>query len=168
MDKNALIKPLLEGPEKLARLLEENRSRLGKSYGPGKWTIQQIVSHLADCETIFVTRFLKCIGEEGQPQTPFDENRWAAELKYTERPVELSLQMLQSARAVLAWYVENLPVETLARTSLHPHYGPQTAGRIAARAVIHFEHHFGQIEAAAAGKGWAKDPELEKKLALPY
>lgn len=168
MSKNTLVKPLLDGPEKLAALLAKHPGKLTQSYGPGKWTAHEIVSHLADCEVVMLNRFFKCIGEPGQPQIPFDHDGWITALKSAERPVELSLQMLRAIRAIYAWYVENLTDEALARTSEHPNYGPQTAGRIAARAVIHFEHHLGQIECALEGRAWAKDAELEAKLGLPY
>ncbi|NJK92555.1 MAG: hypothetical protein HC904_12435, partial [Blastochloris sp.] len=125
-------------------------------YAPGKWTVRQVVAHLADTEIVFLYRFLKGIGEPGSPIVAFEQDDWVRELEAERRPMSLSLQMMSTARMGLAHYVSTLPEDKLARTSVHPHYGPQSARRIAERCVEHFDHHLEQIQAALEGRVWTK------------
>lgn len=47
------------------------------SYGPGKWTIAQVLQHMIDTERVFSYRAM-CIGRgEQQPLPGFDENAYA-------------------------------------------------------------------------------------------
>ena len=77
-----------DGPivEMLERQCEETLSLLrslpadkaGHAYAPGKWTVAELVGHVADSERVFAYRAL-CFGRgETQPQPGFDEKIYAA------------------------------------------------------------------------------------------
>lgn len=77
-----------DGPivEALARQLEDTLRLLrglpaemaAHAYAPGKWTVAELVGHVADSERVFAYRAL-CFARGGtQPQPGFDENVFAA------------------------------------------------------------------------------------------
>ncbi len=60
---------------------------LAKSYGPGKWTVHQILLHLADGEAVLLWRVCRAIAESGSTVEGFDQDAWVARLDYANRPL---------------------------------------------------------------------------------
>ena len=83
------ILPLLVGQvDDVRRVLgpvEEQRA--GHRYAEGKWSIRQVVGHLADTERLFAYRAL-CFARGEQQQLPgFDENAYVAEGGFDSVPL---------------------------------------------------------------------------------
>jgi hypothetical protein len=68
----SLLAPLLAAP-----LLTENAERLSQRPMPGKWSIREIVAHLADCEIAFGFRLRQGMAEPEVPMQPWDQEAWA-------------------------------------------------------------------------------------------
>jgi hypothetical protein len=79
--------PLKEGaavPRKLERLLKGvPASKLRKRPAPGKWSIAEIVAHLADAELVRGYRMRMILGAPGTPIQAFNQDDWVAALHYT-------------------------------------------------------------------------------------
>ena len=45
-------------------------------YAPGKWSIKEVVGHLADAERVFAYRALRFARGDATPLASFDENAW--------------------------------------------------------------------------------------------
>ena len=45
---------------------------------PGKWSISNIVAHLADTEMVFAFRLRQTLAEDNHVIQPFDQEKWAA------------------------------------------------------------------------------------------
>jgi len=48
------------------------------SYGPGKWTVKEVMQHLIDTERVFGCRALRFARKDATPLPGFDENEYAA------------------------------------------------------------------------------------------
>ncbi len=82
----ALLAPL---PDELA----------GFRYAPGKWSVREIVGHLADSERVFAYRALT-IGRGDKAALPgFEENEWAAVSNADSRPLADLVGELRAVRA---------------------------------------------------------------------
>lgn len=111
-------------------------------YGPGKWSIKEVVGHLSDTERVFAYRLLRVARGDATPLPGFDERPYVEAANFDRRPVRGLLLELESVRAATVRLVEGLPAEALARR------GVVNGSPMSARALIfilagHAEHHFG-------------------------
>ena len=66
---------------------------------PGKWSIRQIVAHLADSEMVGAHRFRQMIAEDNPTLIAFDQDAWARNLDYARRKPKQSLESFRRMRA---------------------------------------------------------------------
>ena len=65
---------------------------------PTKWSIAEILAHLADAEIVASWRMRSVIGENGITIQPFDQNAWASAFEYQGRDAKRSLELLRLLR----------------------------------------------------------------------
>ncbi len=75
-------------------------STLRRPEVPGKWSVIEVVQHLADSDLVFSYRLKMMLTEDRPPLLGYDQDRWAGELHYREVPLELALDQLRSMRTV--------------------------------------------------------------------
>ncbi len=51
----------------------------------GKWSVRQIVSHVADAEAVGSMRLRQILAEENPTMTAWDQDAWAERLDYQKR-----------------------------------------------------------------------------------
>lgn len=69
---------LAEQKELTTRVFRELENAADLAYAPGKWTVKQVLGHLADDERIFAYRALCIARGDPRPLPGFDENAYAA------------------------------------------------------------------------------------------
>lgn len=151
---NEILSRIEEGSARLAEYAGLPPEILSRPYAPGKWTGVQVLSHLAETDTVLLYRFFKTVAEPGSPIVPFDQDRWVAGLDSANRPVALSIELSLAARRVLAHSLRTLSAEALAHSGLHPERGELSALGIAKIAADHTLHHLEQLEAIRTGQTW--------------
>ena len=119
----------------------------------GKWTIQQVVMHLLDCEQVYVNRMKFVIAQDNPTLYGFDQDRWAAALHYNEQPAEEAVRLIDLTRRQMARVLRALPEGALARFGTHTEYGKRTLGQLVEGAVKHMDHHLGFIHKKRAAMG---------------
>lgn len=116
-----------------------------KSPAPGKWTIRQIMAHLADCEAIAAMRFRLIAAQPGSTLTAFDQDIWAQKLTYSKQPVETALAAYVTMRRYNVHMLRNLPEDAWSRIAMHEERGPQTLTKMVEHNSKHAEDHAAQI-----------------------
>ncbi len=91
--------------------------------GPGKWTIKQLVRHVADTEIVVGMRMRQIIAEDSPTLIPFDQEKWAANLSYETADATASLTLFQTLREDTTRVLEALPAEAFDRPGVHPERG---------------------------------------------
>ena len=146
-DLSTLLERLRRGPEVLAMVLtgvfgdEEDYIT-----APGKWSIRQIIAHLADTETVFAHRMRQIIAEEGPTLVAFDQEAWARNLDYARRKPKQSLETVRRVRGENYELLKELPEAAYTRTGNHTERGPVTLLQIVEGAANHTESHARQMQ----------------------
>ena len=73
---------------------------LQKTYAPGKWTVRQLLHHLADAETVLYDRIRRVISEPKTLVWAFDQDLWCKHLDYEHMPLPLSKNIFQSVNGI--------------------------------------------------------------------
>jgi hypothetical protein len=70
-----------------------------KRYAPGKWSIKEVVGHIADTERILSYRALRIARADATPLPGFDENAFVPPAKFDARPLADLVADLRTIRA---------------------------------------------------------------------
>ena len=140
-------------PNKLGRLIgRASAGKLRKKPAPGKWSVAEIITHLADCEVVTGWRMRQILGAPGTPLQPFDQDSWAAALHYEKRDARKSLAQFRAAREGNLELLKSLTPEQWKQHGLHGERGPETIERIVGMMAGHDLNHLGQVERIVAAK----------------
>jgi hypothetical protein len=141
-------------PRKLERLLKGvSASNLRKRPAPGKWSIAEIVAHLADTELVGGFRIRFILGEPGASLQGFDQDVWVTALHYDKRNVRKFFEQYRALREANLALLKTLTPEQWKQHGLHAERGPESVETIVRMFSGHDINHFQQIERIlAAGK----------------
>ncbi len=143
-------KELINRYEQVPALLDEamrgvRAEELDRVPAPGKWTIRQIIVHLADAEIVQAGRIRAVAGEPGSRLAAFDQEKWAGNLRYGTLPVETAAALVHALRASTAALLRQLPEEAWSRTGVHDERGVLSLKDIVESSADHGENHVRQI-----------------------
>ena len=114
---------------------------------PGKWSIRQIVAHLADSEMVGAQRFRKVIAEERPALEAFDQDAWASNLDYARKPPKNSLESFRRVRAENYELLKSVPEAAFEREGVHSERGPVSLRQLLEIYADHAESHARQMQA---------------------
>jgi hypothetical protein len=119
----------------------------------GKWTIQQVVLHLMDCELVYADRIKRVIAEDNPSLLAFDENKWAKNLCYDEQLADDAVKLVELTRRQIGRTLTKLPDSAWQRSGMHSESGKKTLLNLIEGANKHLEHHLKFIHAKRAATG---------------
>jgi hypothetical protein len=143
-----------QGPAALeAAVAGATAEELSFSPAPGKWSIRQIVRHVADTEIVAGMRLRHIAAEDRPTLIPFNQDAWAEVLKYSESDVQEALESLRVQRRDTVKVLESLPEAAFARTGVHPERGERTLVAFVELFGKHVMTHAEQVKAIR--QAWA-------------
>jgi hypothetical protein len=119
----------------------------------GKWTIQQVVMHVADSDLVCTDRLKRMIAEDNPTLIGYDENKFARNLYYDDQSAEDAVKLLALNRQVFSSVLRKLPNEAFDRPGMHNERGRIAVGSYLRSTVDHLEHHLKFIHAKRAAMG---------------
>jgi hypothetical protein len=126
---------------------------LGTAYAPGKWTLHQLLVHLADHESLVIDRLRRTAFDPEPVLYNYDTDGWANGLDYAHRSITAAGQLFAGARRSVIDLLTILPPEADTRVAVH-----STLGRMTLLDVCgtwrHNEHHLQQAQAIVLGRTW--------------
>jgi uncharacterized damage-inducible protein DinB len=114
------------------------------AYGPDKWTVRQLFTHVCDAERIFAYRALCISRGDTTPLPGFDENAYAARAPFASRPlrdIAEELTLLRRANVQMFAALDDDAWTQIGNANGHP---------ISVRAIAwimagHARHHLGVL-----------------------
>lgn len=114
---------------------------------PEKWSILEIVSHLADIELVYGYRMRQLIADVNPTIAPIDQDRWASGLRYAEASLPQKLALFRILREANLALLERTVERDWQRGAFHPEYKqPLTLATLIERMANHIPNHLRQIE----------------------
>lgn len=105
--------------DQLARLTPEQAAF---RYADGKWSVRQVVGHLADAERIFAYRALRAARGDRSPLPSFDENRYVETANFDGRAMaDVANELAAVRQASLALFSTLDPGTLESRTVASDH-----------------------------------------------
>lgn len=126
------------------QLLDE--SILRKPEAPEKWSVIEVVQHLADSELVFGYRMRMVLTEDRPPLQGYDQDLWASELHYNEAQLDIALWQLRGLRIPNLRLARGLSAQQLERVGLHSERGPESVVHLLKLMAAHDLVHRRQID----------------------
>ncbi len=121
---------------------------LDLTYGNDKWSIRQILHHLADAESVLFDRVRRLIAEPKQVIVGFEQDMWVKSLCYDERPLGLSKEIFSISRKANMWYIEKFYDKIPEKEYIHSKSGLKTFVDLCQKIASHNQKHLDQITMA--------------------
>jgi uncharacterized damage-inducible protein DinB len=111
---------------------------------PGKWSVRQIVAHLADCELVFAFRLRQTMAMNSPVIQPFDQDAWAA--RYDSYDLPSAMEMFRASREWNLKLIGSASTADFAREMTHPERGTMTFGTVVETMAGHDLNHLAQVQ----------------------
>jgi len=139
-------------PKKFAALIKGlSKKQLTRRPEPGKWSIAEILAHMADAELVTGYRLRLILGSNGTPIQAFDQDAWAETFNYGTSDSKASLETFRTLRE------SNLRLLNSVSSRLWKNYGEhQERGRESVEHIVrliagHDLNHIQQVEKIVKG-----------------
>ena len=94
--------------------------------GPDKWSLNELMAHLADSDLVWSYRMKKILSEEAPAIEGYDQDAWARNLSYRARPTAESLRLFSTIRTDNLRLIGSVSESELDRYGTHLERGEET------------------------------------------
>ena len=111
-------------------------------YAEGKWSVKELLGHMADAERVFAYRLLRIARADKTPLAGFDENAWAEVAPHGRRTLAQVVDDLIAVRRATITLVESLDETALTNIGI-ANNNPVSGRAICWIIPGHAQHHLG-------------------------
>lgn len=135
-------------PKRLRKLVKGLKKRQVRyKPAPEKWSIAEIVTHLADCEIVLGFRLRMMLAQSGSPIQAMDQDKWAAGFWYASADVDDQVELFSVLRKQHVRMWKKLAAADWEKYGMHEERGKETVERVTHHFAGHDINHLEQIEA---------------------
>jgi hypothetical protein len=120
--------------------------QIKQSPAKKKWSIAEIIAHLADGEIVLGYRLRKIISEPGSKIESYDQNKWAKNLMYRNADGRERLATFSAIRKANVKMLRSLKPYAWKRHGIHQERGKETVERLVLIYAGHDMNHLKQIQ----------------------
>lgn len=141
------LKQYINGIEILKNKVKEfPEDSLTYKSAADKWSIAEIIVHIADAELNAAVRMRKIIAENGASIIPYNQAQWAERLNYQSQNIDQSIGLFALIRDINYKVLASLQDEVWENYILHPESGKITLKRWLDIYNNHLNSHLVQME----------------------
>lgn len=142
----AALALLEKTPQLLKTLLADvDQQTLAWKPAADRWSIGEILAHLADLEQVYGRRVQRIVAEDSPALDKYDQNRAAAEGRYSRPDPEDSLASFTETREATLAFLSMLPPGAAGRAGRHSELGLVTLSEMLHEMACHDLGHLRQI-----------------------
>lgn len=146
------VSAMAEAPDRLRRLVRGlTEKQLATRPAPGKWSIREIVAHLADGEVVLGSRYRFIAAMDRPPLPGYDQDAFVANLGIARTATADLLDDFAMARALNIGLLERVGEAAWERVGLHAERGEESLGSLVTMYAGHDRIHLSQIETIRTG-----------------
>lgn len=140
-------------PKKVAALIKgKTRQQLSRRPAPGKWSVAEIIAHMADAELAVGWRLRQVLSNNAVPLQAYDQDLWANKFNYSRRDPRLSLASYGAYRAANLVLLKSVPRKLWDNYGVHSERGNESVNHMVRMVAGHDLNHIWQIERILKGK----------------
>jgi hypothetical protein len=133
--------------KRLATLLKgKSKSQLTRRPAADKWSVAEIVAHLADAEVANSWRYRQILSTNAVPMQAYDQDRWAATFDYAKRDPKQSLELFNTLRAANLSLLKASSKKLWDNYGVHQERGNESVSHLVKMIAGHDVNHLLQIE----------------------
>ena len=134
-------------PRKFAALAKRlNKKQLARRPAPGKWSIGEILAHMADAELVIGYRLHLILAANGTAIQAFDQDVWAETFGYSRRDPKISLETFRVLRENNLRLLSSVSRQLWKNYGEHSERGKETVDHIVKMIAGHDLNHLQQVE----------------------
>jgi hypothetical protein len=134
-------------PKQLTHLIKGvPTAKLRKRPAPDKWSVAEILAHLADVEIVIGWRMRSILGSPGTPVQAYDQNAWVTAGHYEKRDPRKSVELHRVVREANLALVKSLSPDQWKHYGQHAERGQESIEHIVRMVAGHDINHIRQIE----------------------
>jgi hypothetical protein len=147
------IESMRKAPKRLKKLLKGvSEKRLKARPAESKWSVKEIIAHLADGEVMLGSRFRLVAAMDRPPLLGYDQDAYVERLAIEKARTEDLLEDFAAVRKANVRLLERLPSEALSRVGLHSERGEESLADMLVMYAGHDHVHEEQIARMLAAK----------------
>ncbi|MGV3615914.1 MAG: DinB family protein [Fimbriimonas sp.] len=132
-------------PTVLRRILADVRpERFSERITEDRFSLVEMVAHMADWEDIVLDRLRAAVEHPGSPVDNFDIEARAAEKRYAERDLQHELDVLENRRRDTVDFLRNITPDQWSLSFVHPERGEVSIQNQVSMLVGHDLYHLEQ------------------------
>jgi hypothetical protein len=120
--------------------------QLGKPEMPEKWSVKQVIQHLADSELVWGWRLRLVLSHDRPTITGYDQDLWAERLGYGQVNVAQALDDFATLRSANLRLIKRATPQDLKRVGVHSERGEESVEHWLKLYAGHDLLHLNQIE----------------------
>jgi uncharacterized damage-inducible protein DinB len=113
---------------------------------PGKWSMQQVLAHLADSDLVWAWRLRLIVAQDRPPLTGYDQDAWADRLGYAVADPRKSVARFRVLREDNLWIIDRCSAQDLERVGVHVERGDESLAHHLRLYAGHDLLHIRQLE----------------------
>jgi hypothetical protein len=117
---------------------------------PDRWSVHELIVHIADSEANSYVRCRRFIAEPGQTVLGYDENQWATALDYHSQSTDEALELFKWLRLKSYRLIKSQPESVWTNTVEHTENGTMTMDDWLDVYTRHIPDHIAQMQANLA------------------